>query len=203
MSSTPDARIGLREQQKIRTRDSIRRHAMELFAAQGYTKTTVEQIAEAAGVSHTTFFRYFVSKEQVVIADDTAERVARAIADVEPGLSHFDLLRHMVTELHHLCVEDPWAGDQQRWQLIRSEPALHAPTRAESERVISEWVQAFADYIGVESDSFALNVFLWASAGVAAHLSDVIGNPADPESLRVMLDAIDLLEAGLPLGRRP
>lgn len=50
--------IGLREKHKRRTRAAIRTAAMELFDAQGYAQTTVAQIAEAAEVSHTTFFRY-------------------------------------------------------------------------------------------------------------------------------------------------
>lgn len=63
-------RAGARAEHKQRTRTAIHQAAMKLFAAQGYAKTTVEQIAEEAQVSHTTFFRYFGSKELVVISDD-------------------------------------------------------------------------------------------------------------------------------------
>ena len=68
-----DRPIGLREKHNRRTRAAIRAAAMELFDAQGYAQTTVAQIAEAAEVSHTTFFRYFQSKEQVVVSDDLDE----------------------------------------------------------------------------------------------------------------------------------
>jgi AcrR family transcriptional regulator len=61
---------GLRERKKAKTRAAIQRHAWRLFQEQGYAATTVDQIAEAAEVSQSTFFRYFPTKEDVVLTDD-------------------------------------------------------------------------------------------------------------------------------------
>src|SRR5215470_7669638 len=61
---------GLRERKKAKTRAAIQRHALQLFREQGYEATTVEQIAEAAEVSPSTFFRYFRTKEDVALYDD-------------------------------------------------------------------------------------------------------------------------------------
>ncbi|HZC12209.1 MAG TPA: TetR family transcriptional regulator, partial [Mycobacterium sp.] len=58
---------GLRERKKIRTRETIRREAFRLIQENGYAATTVEQIAEAAEVSPSTFFRYFPTKESVLL----------------------------------------------------------------------------------------------------------------------------------------
>src|ERR1700712_5130182 len=88
MSTPADtAPIGLRERKKIRTRAVIRDNAMRLFAEQGYTATTVDQIAEAADVSPSTFFRYFPNKEAVVLADDVDPLVIRALQDADPHLT--------------------------------------------------------------------------------------------------------------------
>jgi AcrR family transcriptional regulator len=59
----------LRERKKQQTRAALQEHALRLFLTRGYEATTIEDIAEAAGVSPRTFFRYFATKEEVLIKD--------------------------------------------------------------------------------------------------------------------------------------
>jgi len=56
----------LRDKHKNQTRRALRNAALGLFAKQGYDATTIEEIAEKAGVSTRTFFRYFPTKEDVL-----------------------------------------------------------------------------------------------------------------------------------------
>jgi AcrR family transcriptional regulator len=65
----PEQAVGLRSRKKIKTGLAIEDAALALFDEQGYDATTVEQIAERAEVSTTTFFRYFPSKADVVLSD--------------------------------------------------------------------------------------------------------------------------------------
>ena len=64
------ADVGLRELKKNKLRQAVQREAFRLFTEQGYPQTTVEQIAEAAEISTTTFYRYYSSKEDIVFTGD-------------------------------------------------------------------------------------------------------------------------------------
>lgn len=76
---------GLRQ----RTRDAVRKQiadvALVMFDEQGFDETTVDQIAAAVGISPRSFFRYFASKEDVVLGDPmiygepVRERLAQAL----------------------------------------------------------------------------------------------------------------------------
>ena len=59
---------GLRERKKERTRATITRVALELFARDGFAATTLSAIADAAEVSPRTVSTYFPSKEGIVFA---------------------------------------------------------------------------------------------------------------------------------------
>ena len=80
--------LGLRERKKARTKAAIQEHALRLYREQGYAETTVEQIAAAAEVSPSTFFRYFPAKEDTVLTDlmdqQSFEVMVSAPAELSP-----------------------------------------------------------------------------------------------------------------------
>jgi AcrR family transcriptional regulator len=65
---------GLRQRRRIRTKQMVQAEALRLFVAKGYEQTTVDDIAHAAAMSPRTFFRYFPTKEDVVLWDEYDER---------------------------------------------------------------------------------------------------------------------------------
>ncbi|WP_158630433.1 TetR/AcrR family transcriptional regulator [Glycomyces terrestris] len=74
---------------------NIARTAEALFVAKGFEETTVDEIAAAVGMSQRSFFRYFPSKDEVVL-DSLArlgEELAARLAARPPGESEWDSLR--------------------------------------------------------------------------------------------------------------
>ncbi len=80
--ASPEPAAGRRQRKKQRTRDALIGAARELFAAQGYDHTAVHEITDAVDVSERTFFRYFASKEDLVLSfvRDGQSAFARALA---------------------------------------------------------------------------------------------------------------------------
>jgi AcrR family transcriptional regulator len=62
-----NASIPLRERQRIALRAEIQQAALRLFAAQGFDNVTTEAIADAVGISPSTFFRHVPSKEHLLL----------------------------------------------------------------------------------------------------------------------------------------
>jgi AcrR family transcriptional regulator len=82
MTSSLDGPPTLAERKRKLVRDELAEVAMKLFAANGFDATTIEAIADAAGVSRRTFFRYFEAKEDVIIEflDELGVRLSADLA---------------------------------------------------------------------------------------------------------------------------
>jgi AcrR family transcriptional regulator len=79
--------LSLQERKQELVRGELASAAWDLFGKKGYESTTVAEIAEAAGVSRRTFFRYYASKEEVVTetSDELAEAMLSAMAERPRG----------------------------------------------------------------------------------------------------------------------
>ena len=73
---------GLRERMRATVRAEVSEVALRLFAEQGFDRTTVDQIAAEAGLSRASLFRYFGTKEDIVLGhlEQMGERIAQALA---------------------------------------------------------------------------------------------------------------------------
>lgn len=117
---------GLRERKKVRTRREIRREALRLFGSQGYEQTTIEQIAEAAEVSVSTFFRYFGTKEDVVLPGDNAPLFKTAFESRPLDEPFIEAARQALTGVMTVIIEEDHTEILVRAQLVARIPELQA-----------------------------------------------------------------------------
>ena len=123
---------GLRQRQAQRTREEIQDAATRLFLASGFHAVSVDEIAAAAEVSKRTLFKYFPSKEDLVIGGfaDHADEAARTVASRPPGTSPLAALHEHF--LDGLARRDPVTGLDDRPQtlafvaMVLSVPSLQA-----------------------------------------------------------------------------
>ncbi|MDT0265368.1 TetR family transcriptional regulator [Streptomyces sp. DSM 44915] len=161
---------GLRERKKLRTRRAILDAAYPLFAEQGFEATTVDQIAAAADVSTSTFFRYFPTKEDLVFSEDEAPHgpslteVLCARPAEEPPLT---ALRHAIRDSLAQARTQPGALERarQRMLLVAEVPSVRArlpEVMARSDRALAE---ALAERTGRPVDSLETRVLVGAVLG--------------------------------------
>lgn len=86
MAAHPDLPSRTWDHARRAVREHVVEVALSLFTAHGFEATTIEQIAGAAGISRRTFFRYFGTKEDVVLGDaDEQRRVLAASLEARPA----------------------------------------------------------------------------------------------------------------------
>ena len=192
------SRPGLRERKKARTRAAIREHALRLFREQGYDETTVEQIAEAAEVSPSTFFRYFPTKEDVVLQDDM-------------DLLWMDAYRAQPTDLGPIAAMRAALGIglgslgaaevaqlREAMDLAMTVPAVRARMLEELARTTRIIAEAAAERAGKAASDFDAQVLAGAVVGVA--MAAWFDQPGDLDGFANRFErGLALLEAGLPL----
>jgi TetR/AcrR family transcriptional regulator, regulator of mycofactocin system len=126
------------------SRREVTRTALELCAERGFEETTVDDIAEALGVSRRTLFRYFASKNDMVWGDFdwVLDRLRHCLDATAPDVPLHDALGRAVVESNR--YEDEQLPELRiRMRLITGVPALQAHSAlryAEWREVIAVWV---------------------------------------------------------------
>jgi AcrR family transcriptional regulator len=196
----------LRDRKKQRTRQTIERVALDLFEVHGYDGTTINQIAVAADIAPRTFFHYFPSKEDVVLADYATrlEQIVAALRASQTDQPPWQALRSAFmsvaadyeTEREHLL---------RRFRIIQATPSVAARNlqiQATWEDTVAEAVSRWLDLDGVGD----IRPRLIAGAALAAmraslrHWLTDNGNSRLPDH---MAYCFDLMATGLGRVNRP
>lgn len=199
---TDGPQLGLRERKKIKTRTAIRDATYALINEQGYDATTIEQIAERAEVSPSTVFRYFPTKEDIVLTDEydpilLEELRARPVD--EPWL---DSVRYVMKKAIGLGMTEEPEVTRLRSHLLVQVPAVRS-RMMESMSVTGRMLaQAIADRTGLTPDSLEVRVYTMSLVGGLAEISQYWAENDFQDDLADLVDrTLDVIEHGLPSKR--
>lgn len=200
MSKSPAVdKPGLRERKKAKTRAAIQEHALRLFREQGYEATTVEQIAEAAEVSPSTFFRYFGTKEDVVIYDALDPILIERWRAQPKQLSPVQAWRRTMKEVFGNLSPEQMDDMRERARLAYGVPELRLAMLEDVLRTGALMANELAERTGRSPDDFEVRVF--TAAFIGAFMGAILPAVDDPAAdfLSLLDRAIAYLEAGMPL----
>ncbi|MGN9759552.1 TetR/AcrR family transcriptional regulator [Streptomyces sp. SD31] len=201
----PDGpQLGLRERKKIKTRMAIRTATYALIEEQGYDATTVEQIAERAEVSPSTVFRYFPTKEDIVLTDEYDPILLDELRKRPAEETWMESLRYVMRLAISTGLEQEPEATRLRSYLMAQVPAVRSrmlESLSVTGRMLSE---AVADRTGLPRDNFEVRVFTNSLIGGLAEISLYWAENDFKDDLRDLLDrALDVLEHGLPAKKQP
>ncbi|RII20965.1 transcriptional regulator BetI [Streptomyces sp. YIM 130001] len=189
------APLGLRERKKLKTRIAIREATYRLIDEQGYDATTIEQIAQGADVSPSTVFRYFPTKEDIVLSDEYDALMEQLLRERPAGEPVVESLRHV---LHHAVGQIQAGGEaEQRELLVRARLMIHSvPVRSrlmESMSLTGRIVcRAIGERTGRDPDDFEVRtlamgmmgalleaIMYWAERDCRDDLTDLVDRALD------------------------
>ncbi|GAA2528879.1 TetR family transcriptional regulator [Streptomyces levis] len=193
---------GLRERKKIKTRQAIRTATYALIGEQGYDATTIEQIAERAEVSPSTVFRYFPTKEDIVVTDEWDRLMTAELRARPEDESWAAVLRRVIRTALDLSLAEEPEVLRLRARLGVEVPAVRArmlESTAVTGRLLRE---ALAERSGLDPDGLELRVFAMSVMGGLMEASRYWAETGHRDDIRVLVDrALDVLEQGLPAGK--
>lgn len=190
---------GLRERKQLEAKQSIQQAAISLFAANGFASTTVEQIADRARVSPSTFFRYFGSKQDVVMYDSLDPAIIEAFRAQPKNIKPIPALRKAMKQVFNNLTPYQFELEMQRFTLVRTIPELQAKIIDEMARSIDLFAELIGERTGKDPNNLAVRNLAGAiiGAGMAALLRAY--RDFNHNSVETFDSALAQLEKGLEI----
>lgn len=194
---------GLRERKKQKTKASIQREALRLFKKHGYEETTIEDIAEAAEISPSTFFNYFPTKEDVVIYDEYDPMMFSIFTDAPAGETLRQSIRR-VLDAFVVVVQNDREDILERSRLVLEVPELRARIWEELEKARDLFAGVIAARTGRDASDFEIQVVgmtlvgmafqasvEWVRTGGKGELGDLFKRALEVVDFESLLDEVD------------
>ena len=199
-STAERTRPGLRERRKRLTAAELEAAALRLFGERGFDSVTVDDIAAEADVSRRTFFRYFASKEDVLLADHFVQlaRLREAMAARPPDEPILTALRNALLSITG-DFEDRKEKVILRGRIMRDTPSLQARSLVHQKAWEEAMEEMVADRLGVDPavDLRPGVVAATALAAMRVAFSNWLASGASSDLIAMTAGALDLLDGGL------
>jgi len=189
----------LSERRRRLLRDELGHIAIRLFVEHGFDNVTVDDIAAAAGSSPRTFFRYFATKDEVVLDYERRlqERLLVALRSRPPKEGPVEALRQAYIETSHVVPAER-ERVLQLGRVLQNAPTLRA--RVSGERIAEGLALAehLAERLGAQPDDARVRVIV-ASMGAVAEkeFRTWVGGGGKGDPANRIAEALALLEGGL------
>ncbi|MEU9439517.1 TetR family transcriptional regulator [Streptomyces sp. NPDC048304] len=203
LSPADRPQLSLRERKKIKTREAIRAATYGLIREQGYDATTIEQIAERAEVSPSTVFRYFPTKEDIVLTDEYDPLMVEELRARPADEPLIDSLRHVM----HVALDASLAEEP---EVVRMRTHLGVQVPAVRSRMFESMSQTgtllrevLGERTGLDPRSLEVRVYAMSLIGGLMEVSMYWAENDFQGDLRDHVNrALDVLERGLPKENR-
>ncbi len=190
---------GLRERQKARRRSAIQSFALRLFREQGYEATTIEQIIAGVDVSESTLFRYFPTKESLVLTDEFDPIIIATFRDQPAEVGVLEALRIALHSLFAGLTSEQLAEQRERIEIILRAPGLRSALIDQFSETMTALSGAIAERTGRTADDFAIRTIAGAVIGVSLAVLAAMADDPDADYTALMDSALSQLEGGLAL----
>ncbi|MFI6047667.1 TetR/AcrR family transcriptional regulator [Nocardia sp. NPDC051321] len=195
------------ERRKIESMSRIQRVALDLFDAHGYRNVTIERVAAEAGVSPSSVYRYFGTKEMLVLYDEADPKILDAVrtaggeATVEPAdlIAVARMLLPLLTE--SLLTEESEHRIRQRLQYTAAVPEIKVGQTKQMRDLEDQFRTLFAERTGFDPNDLRVRMAAatavwgcvaaldhWAGRDFAGRLKDVY-----TEAIGSIIDQIEIM----------
>jgi AcrR family transcriptional regulator len=193
-------RPGLRERRKKLTAAELEAAAYRLFGERGFDAVTVDDIAAEADVSRRTFFRYFASKEDVLLADHFTQ-----LARLRAAMAERPAEEPIVTALRNALLSMTSDFEERkemvilRGRLMRDTPSLQARSLVHQRLWEDAMREMVADRLGVDpvKDLRPGVVSAATLAAMRVAFTNWLSAGCDGDLIALTAEALDLLDGGL------
>jgi AcrR family transcriptional regulator len=200
LSPLPDrSALGLRERKKAQMRETIQSFALQLMREQGYAATTVEQIITGVDVSESTFFRYFPTKESLVLSDEFDPIILEAFLAQPTDISVMSALRNAMRSLFAGLSAEALADQRERVNLVVQVPSLRSAMLDQFSETMTVLSRAIAERTDRAADDFVIRVVAGAVIGAAMAILTAMADDPSADIAELMDRAMEQLEGGLSL----